>query len=96
MHVKTHYQKNKIWFGEPYYKIPAVTVAPYKQRVLCMHYGVARAWMRCGKVVDGIFDQQCILLILRSCAAGFLKMGSQWANLLSMYGVFGINETNSG
>ena len=55
-----------------------------------------RAWMRCGKVTDGIFDQRRILLILRSCAAGFLKMRSQWTDLLSRCGVFGINETNSG
>ena len=43
VHAETLFHRSKTCSGERFYNIPAVTVAPYKQRILCMLCGVARA-----------------------------------------------------
>ena len=40
--VGTLFQPSKTWYGELLYKLPPMTVAPYKQRTLCKLCGVAR------------------------------------------------------
>ena len=94
--VENLFQRSKIWSGEQFYKIPAVAVALYKQRIPCMLCGVARAWMRCGKVTGGTSVQGFILKISKGCAARFMKMGSLWTFSLFRCGAFGTKGTNSG
>ena len=71
--VGTLFQPGKTWYGELLYKLPPMTVAPYKQRTLCKLCGVARVWMRCGMGTVGVFIQIFSSLISKSCAVGFLK-----------------------